>query len=112
MKKSVTKTILTFGIVMSIFMFNSASASAVVCSKAPDEVHHFTKCQHESEGFTRDGGVHAYLYGYDVNGEEIYRSCYITYHYVYCNYVCKYCDTMQGGSRHTDLVETTHSVNH
>lgn len=107
------KCILALSIVLTLFMVNSTSAFAAVCNNAPDGVHHFERHMHESGEYSREGETHTYLYGYDVSNRPIYRSdCKITYYYQYCNFVCEYCGTMQGGTRHTHTTRTVHSKNH
>lgn len=115
MVKSMTKAIFALGIALSIFVCNPANAFAAVCSDiiCPNGVHDFRGCCQESEGYSCPELTHAYLYGYDHNGEEIYRTCEVTYHYKYCHYVCKYCGLRESMSeRHYHLVKITHSVNH
>ncbi len=107
------KSILTICIIFSVFMINSTSVFAAVCNNAPDGVHHFDGHRREGGEFSREGETHTYLYGYDAQHKPIYRSdCKITYYSQYCNYVCEYCGTMQGGTRHTHTTRTVHSKDH
>lgn len=112
-KKSMTKTILTLGIALSIFMYNSTFALAAVCNGSSDGVHHFEQHLEESAGHLKTGGTHRYLYGYDSQKKPIYKDdCKLTYYYKYCNIVCRFCGTKQDGTRHDHLSSTMHSVSH
>ncbi len=113
MKKSMIKTVFSLCIALSIFIYNPVFAFAAVCNNAPDGVHHFERHRRESGEFRREGETHTYLYGYDVRNNPIYRSdCKIFYYDQYCNFVCEYCGTTQGGTRHTHTNQVVHSVDH
>ena len=112
-KFKMTKSIFVLCIALSIFVCNPATAFAAVCSKSPDEVHHFSKCVGENEGYSSPELTHSYLYAFDNKGNEIYKTCEVTYHYKYCHYVCEYCNTrMSTSERHAHVVAMTHSANH
>lgn len=116
MKKSMKKTAFALCVALSVFMCNSAPAFAsarIICNGSPDHYHHFSKCQLEKDGYSKDGGTHSYLYGFDINNNPVYKNdCRITMRYQYCNYVCAYCNTKQDGARHEHHVLDTHSVVH
>lgn len=107
MTKSTVKGIFALCIALSIFVGSSAIAFATVCQ------HDFSECRRENAGYSSLELTHAYVYGKDHNGEEIYRTCEVMYHYQYCHYVCSKCDLRESiNERHTHLVKLTHSVNH
>lgn len=107
------KTIFALCIAMSIFMCDLMLASAVVCSAAPDGVHHFSG--HESLGslYGVEDGTHEYLYGYDHNEKPIYRNdCKLIQVYRACVFKCAYCNVRESDVQHGHHVYTLHSVDH
>lgn len=107
------KTFLAVCIALAMFICNSVSASAAVCSGSPDGVHHFDDHWAPSgAGHNVYGGTHSYLYG-TVGGKEIYKNdCEIWYGYQYCINKCYYCYVTLDGTQHEHLISTSHSVNH
>lgn len=108
------KTILVVSIALTMFMCNSVSASAAICSNSPDGVHHFNDHWRQyGAGHSVYGGTHEYLYGYDAQDKPIYKNdCELWHGYQYCKMRCSYCYTEQEGMQHEHYTSTSHSVNH
>ncbi len=87
-------------------------AQAVVCSKAPDGVHHFGHVE-QPMGYSVYKGTHEYLFGYDPDGRPIYHNdCKIYDAYSYCRNLYSYCQTGDGSSDHAHYKYTYHTVSH
>lgn len=100
-------------IALSIFMCTSMYASAVICSGAPDGVHHFTGHNTLNSISRKDNGTHRYLYGYDHNGQAIYKEdCRLTLVCSNCLYKCEYCGVLESSKEHQHYLYTEHSIDH
>ena len=109
--KKIYKRISAVVIAVSVFMCASLFAFAAVCPTAPDGVHHFDHKQVGGESREYQGN-HRYLYGYDANGNEIFRdNCQLYSVYVSCVNECKYCNVQNGG-QHRHMIKFEHSIDH
>lgn len=107
------KTFFALCIALSIFICSSMYASASVCSGSSDGVHHFTGHQTVGSLGSKENGTHTYLYGYDHNGQPIYKdNCKLTLVYSYCVYKCEYCSVWESSEQHKHYLYTEHSINH
>ena len=101
------KKILLFALAVTFFMAGSIDSAAVVCSASPDGVHHLNK--HSITRTYDTPGQHNYVWGYDVNGNEIIQVCHTNMHWANCKYVCSYCNADDPNNKlHTEYLGTTH----
>ena len=112
--KSMSKSVFALCIALSIFVCNSAVASAAVmkeyvsCSVYGKEGHQFSAGPTGEEFDTHE--THMHYYGKNLTtGEDIYVSCTVTYHFEYWAASCK-CGEVQEGSRELKNFPPRHSV--
>lgn len=99
-------------IALSIFICNSTYASASVCRSASACLHEFTEHEAVGTGY-KENGTHKYLYGYDHNGQPMFRDdCSLTLVYSNCIYKCKYCSVWESSEQHKHYLYTEHSIDH
>ncbi len=110
------KRIGALGFAVVLLIYSGFVSWAAVCgsSNSPDGAHDFSVCKRADAGYSVDKGTCVYIYGWDQNGNPIYKNdCRISDRYQWCNYICKYCNQVndtQGA--HPHYVKTVHSVNH